>query len=75
MCREARLFAGVDEEGAVNFRAFDTPAQWNRDGVEGTVRFYRMLSEQKQQEFCTRFEDCLIDWLSKQSATPSASKH
>lgn len=73
MCREARLFAGVGEDGAVDFRQFSTPAQWNHQGIEGTIRFYQMLSNQKQKEFCNRFEDWLVSWL--QEADQMATKH
>lgn len=68
MYREARLLADVGEDGAVDFRQCDTPAQWNQRGVEGTVCFYQMLDVLKQQQFCERFEDWLAAWQ-----TPSAS--
>lgn len=66
MCREARILAGVAEADAVDFRMLDTPAQWNQQGADGTVRFYRMLDEQKQRQFCLRF----ADWLTAKKATP-----
>lgn len=62
MCREARLLAGVDEALAVNFRQIDSPAEWNRLGIAGTVRFYDMLDAKKQQQFCALFEGWLVDW-------------
>lgn len=74
MCRESRLLAGVGEAGAVDFRSFSTPDQWNQHGVEGTVRFYQMLSEQKQKEFCNRFEDWLVSWQNRQVACQLAAK-
>lgn len=55
MCRRARVLAGVGEEGAVDFRAVKTPAEWNTLGIEGTVRFYGSLGESKRQEFCADF--------------------
>lgn len=71
MCREARLLAGVAEEDAVDFRKFGTPAQWNQEGIDGTVRFYRMLDEQMQLQFCSRFADWLTAWLpSAEGAKP-----
>lgn len=70
MCREARILAGVSEENAVNFRAFDTPSRWNQCGIEGTLRFYQMLDEQKQQQFCARFEHWLSSWQ-----TPTHRRH
>ena len=74
MCREARVFAGIGEDVAVDFRLLNTPAQWNQRGVEGVVRFYQMLSEQKQQEFCTRFDNWLANWSSKQATIQSPTK-
>lgn len=66
MCREARILAGVSEEGAVNFLLINTPAQWNQRGIEGTIRFYEMLDELKRQQFCSRFEFWLTSWLHSQ---------
>lgn len=75
ICREARILAGVGEDGAVDFRLFKTPAQWNQHGVEGTVRFYQMLNEQKQEDFCIRFEDWLASWQNQQDSGGLATKH
>ena len=60
MCREARILAEVSEEGAVDFRQISTPAQWNQQYVDGTICFYQMLSDEKQQVFCNRFEEWLV---------------
>jgi hypothetical protein len=39
----------------IQIRSIHTPAEWNAKGVFGLVKFYGMLSEQKQDEFCERF--------------------
>ena len=75
MCRAARILAGLGEDDAVDFRQLNTPAEWNKAGVEGTVKFYRMLGEDKRQEFCSEFENWLSNWLSSLASDPSHTKH
>lgn len=65
MCRGARLLAGLSEGQAVDFRVINSPAEWNRQGIAGTVRFYELLDETKQQQFCERFEEWLVEWQRK----------
>lgn len=65
MCRGARLLAGLSEGQAVDFRVINSPAEWNRQGIAGTVRFYELLDETKQQQFCERFEEWLVEWQHK----------
>lgn len=65
MCRGARILAGLSEGQAVDFREIGSPAEWNRQGIAGIVRFYKLLDEDKQQKFCERFEEWLIEWQRK----------
>lgn len=65
MCRGARILAGLSEGQAVDFREINSPAEWNRQGIAGTVRFYELLDEDKQQQFCERFEEWLVEWQRK----------
>jgi hypothetical protein len=59
MCRLARNMAGLSDEHAVNFRAFNTPSQWNTEGIAGILKFYRMLSPERQAEFCEDWSQVL----------------
>lgn len=55
MCRAARMLARVPDDQAVCFGALTTPAQWNSQGVAGTVRFYRVLGQEQRSGFCAAF--------------------
>lgn len=55
MCRAARETAGVPDAQALDFRALSTPAEWNTQGIEATVRFYTQLNVAKRQDFCENF--------------------
>jgi hypothetical protein len=55
MCRAAREMAGVAEELAVDFQSLNTPSAWNSEGIAGMIKFYSMLNNDQQREFCHRF--------------------
>lgn len=59
MCREARNMAGLGEEHAVNFRALNTPSEWNTQGIAGIVKFYKMLTPERQAGFCNDWANVL----------------
>lgn len=51
MARWARETLGLGEEHAANFRAFSTPAQWNRVGTDVIVRFYETMTDAQRSKF------------------------
>lgn len=59
MCRDARERAGMPEDQAVDFRAFNTPSQWNTQGIAGIVKFYGMLAPEQRATFCARWDEVL----------------
>lgn len=59
MCRLARNMAGLSDEHAVNFRDLSTPSQWNKQGIAGILKFYRMLTPERQAEFCNDWAQVL----------------
>lgn len=62
MCRMARNMAGLSDEQAVDFRTLHTPSQWNTQGIAGILKFYQMLSPERQAEFCDNWAGILAPY-------------
>lgn len=57
LCREARIFAGVGEEGAVDFTTIKTPGEWNTKGIDGIVHFFRCMYWDQEGAFLKRAKE------------------
>lgn len=51
LARTARESLGMSESRAVNFTVLRTPAQWNRQGIEGILFFYECMTSEQQKAF------------------------
>lgn len=47
LCREARIFAGVPEELALDFGSLKTPSEWNTQGIDTIVHFYAAMFDEE----------------------------
>lgn len=51
MSREARKMIGYSELIAINFRACNTPSEWNTNGIHSIVRFYKIMDHSQRAKF------------------------
>jgi hypothetical protein len=51
MSREAREMIGYSELHAINFRACNTPSEWNTNGIHSIVRFYKIMDHDQRARF------------------------
>ncbi len=51
LSRAARLMLGLKGAAAVDFRAIETPSEWNRQGIDSIVKWYAQMTTAQRIEY------------------------
>lgn len=61
LCRYARETLELDDEYAVDFRVLKTPSAWNTVGINGIIRFYKLMTDDQKASYVANYHEFWAD--------------